>query len=1064
MSLKLSSPTSRVFTIPSGAPFLKTLVQAIFDRKIFPEWPDFSNPFSVSDATIYLPTRRAAKVLSELIVTLNGNGTLLLPRILPLGGLDEAEDRLTVERSIQIMADSADLLPEIDPVHRRLILTKFVLDWAKNIDKAVRQGTDDHPLPQNLAQGIANELKGFSVAKSLCDGLQLADALGHLIDTLVIYGKTWSDVHALMPQDLTDEYWRISKDFLSIAADAWPKFCTISGVMDAGERHHRLILNEAERLKREQPLAPIIAAGSTGSMPSTARLLAEISTLPMGSIVLSGLDQTLDESSWQMIMDAKGRLRHPTHPQAQLARLLHEIGINRTDVVQLSDSSPEIAARAKFLSEVMRPHESTGLWYSRSERISDDAVTSALGNVSVVEAENESTEALAIAVMLRGALETPNKTAALITPDRAIAERVAHELKRWGLFIEDSAGVPLKRTSAGSLATLIMKAVALKFSPAILLALINHPHLTLGLDSETLVKGRKAIDVGVLRGPIRFEGLHGICEALERIAFQKRDRRLPQPQRRIDTDDLKAAKNILTRLIEIFKPMESEGELNLSDIVSSHAKIIRLVAALPDEPDAFDRLEGADAVGELFDSIRSESSAKIGGTIDDYLGFFEQLIASISVVGQSKPHPRIKIWGLLEARLLSADLVVLAGLDETVWPPETRTDPFINRPWREELGLPAPERRIGQTAHDFMTAMGSKEVVITRAIKRSGAPTVMSRFLQRMRAVAGESLFSPVVARGNEILSMALSLDQAVRVPLLGQPLPAPNPKLLPTRLSVTEIETLRRDPYSIYAKHVLKLDFLDPIGKVVGASERGTMFHEVFARFATEWPNEQPNEALEYLYKIAREVFAPVADGPEFKAFWWPTFQSTADWFVGWDRNRREHLAYPLAVERLGALTFQLPGGGEFTLSGQADRIELLANENFSIIDYKTGKIPSVLQVKAGFSPQLTLEAAMLKRGAFAGLSGIRTEALLYVKLGGKSGGDEKAIRDAKNSFDLDELAEKHFVELVSLLDQHWNAGRPFSSRPHPQFLKDFAQYDHLARVREWSLTGGNIDEGSSE
>jgi ATP-dependent helicase/nuclease subunit B len=1064
MSPEMSDRLPRVFTIPSGVPFLKTLVQAIFEQKIFPRWPVPTDPFSTAEATIYVPTRRAAKVLGEIFVTFNGSGTLLLPRILPLGGLDEAEDRLVVERSVNIIEDSADLLPEIDPVQRRLVLTKFVLEWAKRIDFAIREGTDDHPFPQKLMHGIAGELEGFTVAKSLRDGLQFADALGHLIDTLVIYGKTWADVHALLPQDLSDEYWRISKDFLSIAAEAWPKFCSLKGVMDAGERRHLMIVNEADRLKREQPMAPIIAAGSTGSMPSTATLLSAISTLPQGSVILSGLDQALDDTSWHLMIDADGKISHPTHPQAQLARLIHEIGISRSDVVPLGASRPEMAMRAAYLTEVMRPHETTGLWHSRSERISDEAVAQSLAHVSVIEAEHESTEALAIAVSLRKALEIPGKTAALITPDRTIAERVTQELKRWGIFVDDSAGVPLRRTQAGSLAAMVVDAVAFQFSPTVTLALINHPHVTLGLDQDTLTRGRTAIDVGVLRKPINFEGLYGLSDALERAVLRQEDRRLARPQKRLGPQDWMAAKAILSRLIEIFDVVEGEREKPLNDIVALHATICRLVSALPDDPDAFDRLEGAEAVSELLDSIRLDSQAGVAGTIVEYLGFFEQLIVGISVLGQIKSHPRIKIWGLLEARLMSSDLVVLAGLDETVWPPETRADPFLNRPWRDELGLPAPERRIGQTAHDFLIAMGTDEVILTRAIKRGGAPTVASRFLQRMKAVAGEVLFAPVLERGNEILSMARGLDQAGKVTSIKQPLPVPSPHFLPRRLSVTEIETLRRDPYSIYAKHVLKLDVLDPVGTVVGASERGTLFHDVFARFSIEWPTDQPIGSLGHLLRIGRDVFKPIANLPEFKLFWWPGFEEAARWFVGWDKSRRERLGYPLAVERLGALTFELPGGGEFTLSGQADRIELLNDQNFTIVDYKTGKIPSVLQVKAGFSPQLTLEAAMLKRGAFAGLSGLRTDALLYVKLGGKSGGEEKPVRDSKNSFDFDELADKHFAELVSLLDQHWNEGRPFSSRPHPQFLKDFAHYDHLARVREWSLTGGNIEDGSVE
>ena len=496
----------------------------------------------------------------------------------------------------------------------------------------------------------------------------------------------------------------------------------------------------------------------------------------------------------------------------------------------------------------------------------------------------------------------------------------------------------------------------------------------------------------------------------------------------------------------------------------THELVVRQVAALPNSPDAFDDLEGSEEIAALFDASIPHRDFELGGGLPAYPGFFKQLMAGVTVSRFDKSHPRIKIWGLLEARLMPADLVILAGLDESIWPPEMRTDPFLNRPWREELDLPAPERRIGQTAHDFVDAMGADEVIISRSIKRSGSPTVPSRFLQRIRAVAGEALFSSLLKRGADLIGHARELDKSKIVEPLRQPRPVPNSALLPRRLSITEIETLRRDPYSIYAKHVLKLDPLDPIGKTIGASELGTMFHEAFARFAENWPVIQPEDPLEKLLLIGSDAFISVADQLEFQVFWWPRFQEAARWFVGWDAKRRINICMPLAVERHGALTIALPRGGALILNGQADRIEIQAENSFSIIDFKTGKVPTVSQVKTGFSPQLTIEAAMLKRGAFQGFSGKRTNELLYVKLGGKQGGEERPIREARQPFDPDELADKHYSELVQLIDEHWNGGRPFLSRPYPEFLKDYARYDHLARVREWSLTGGSAEEGGEE
>ena len=1054
----------RVFTISIGVPFLDTLARSIKNRDIVPDWPDSKNPFSLSDATIFLPTRRAARVLTDIFASDGVLRTQLLPKILPLGGNDGVEDRLLIERGIELIADTSYLLPEINAVQRRLTLTKMVLIWARRIETTLSEGGAHPLLSEKIGEGIISDPGGFVVAKSARDGLQLADALGDLIDTLVMYGKTWEDLHRLLPLDLADEYWRISKDFLEIAAKNWPEYCSANGVMDAAERRHMIIMTEAERLKHNRPEIPIIIAGSTGSMPATAALISSVSRLPNGAVVLPGLDKSMDPKSWQLLIGKKGEMKHPSHPQAQLARLIHTIGMQRNDVVELGETDSSMRARQVFLSEAMLPPDSTDLWRTRSLRLSDQDLSFALQDIAVIEAEQEREEALAIAVALRGALEMPGKTAALITPDRALAERVGGELRRWDITVDDSGGIPLSRSDAGVLSRLVALAAADNFSPVAMLALLNGPGAALGLNREVFEKGKAAIDIGVLRAPFRHNGLASIRESLVRAMLTEQKRRAPLPEKCLIAEDWSAAKAVITKLELIFDTLNSDRDWDLLDLLAELETKIRQVAAKPDNPEAFDELEGAEAANDLLNAAKQSGRLKIQGSLKELPSFFEQLMAGITVSRSGRFHSRIKLWGLLEARLMPVDLVILGGLDETVWPPETQTDPFLNRPWREELDLPAPEQRIGQTAHDLVELMGAREVIITRAIKRSGSPTVASRFLQRISAVAGEVLFEPVLNRGKAILELGRKLDEVKPAPLLLPPSPQPARDLLPNKLSVTEIETLRRDPYSIYAKHVLRLDPLDKLGVQIGARELGSAFHAAVAQFVQAWPIEQPRDAVVKLLAIGQDVFTPISDQPLFNAFWWPKFCQAAEWFVAWDMKRREMLVAPISVEKHGALTFELPGGGMFTLTGQADRIEMHTGGGFSVIDFKTGRVPSARQVKTGFSPQLTLEAAMLKRNAFQGLVGGRNDSLMYAKLGGAGGGGEQLIFDHKKPLASDELVERHFVEFIELIDVFWNGARPFLSRPYPEFLKDHAKYDHLARVREWSLTGGGSEGDGGE
>ena len=1052
----------RFFTIAPGLPFLDTLAAALLAGRIIPGWPDPKDPLALSEATIFVPTRRAARALSERIAARSGGGAVLLPRILPLGGIDEAENRLLFEMGSGGFGGEPGLPPEIDPVRRRLVLARLVTAWSARIDATL--ASDAEALfDGRLQEGLRSDANGFVVAASPRDALQLADALGQLIDTLAIHDKTWKDLHDLVPEALADAYWSISKDFLTIAAEAWPAYCADHGVMDAARRRHRLILGEAERLRRAPPKGPVIAAGSTGSMPATAKLIAAIAQLERGAVILPGLDRVLDPAAFGLLLDGRGALIHPTHPQGQMARLLHEAGIGRDAVQSLGTEEPALAARTAFLSEAMVPTEATDRWKTRAERLDEPQLAAALAGVALAEAAHEREEALAIALALREALETPGRTAALITPDRPLAERVAQELQRWGIAVEDSAGRALARSEAGTLAGLVAGVAADDFAPWSLLALLAHPLACFGLDDEVRARGRRALDLGVMRAPLPGPGLEGLRATLE-AAMGKDDRRRPAPMKRLDAADWAAALRLIDRIATVFAPFMAASRDDLLALARRHEAVIRAVAATPDDPDAFDAVEGAEAISDLFAAALPHEDRRIEGRFADYPGFFDSLMAGKTLSRRGDTHRRIRIWGLLEARLLTVDLAVLGGLDETVWPPDTRTDPFLNRPWRNALTLPAPERRIGQTAHDLVGAMGAREVLLTRSAKRGGTPTVPSRFLQRMKALAGEAALRPVIARGERFLDLARRIDASPAPRPVAQPRPVATREQLPVSLSVTEIETLRRDPYSIYAKHVLCLDPLDPVGRVIGASDLGSIIHTALERFGEACPTGMPPDALEKLLTFGREAYRPVKDHPEYAAFWWPAFERIAHWFVGWERTWRAAAPARIALERSGKLAFDLPGGGSFTLRGKADRIEIRPDGTIIVIDYKTGSPPSAKQVKVGFSPQLTLEAAMVKGGGFEGLSGARVGALVYLKLGGKDGGEEKPVRDSRAPFDVDALADAHLAALIELIDSHWNGGRPFASQPIPEFMNRYGRYDHLARVREWSLTGDGTGEGGEE
>lgn len=1054
----MSAGRPRLFTIPSGVPFLPAFADALLAGRIVPGWPDLADPLSLADGAILLPTRRAARALAALLAEkASPDGRpVLLPRIVPLGDVDEAEEERILDGeglAGELGLGPAPVLPpDTQEGVRRLALARLVLAWARQVDRAMLR----------LEEGEA-----LLVPAGPADALALAGDLGRLIDTLAIHGRTVADLHRLVPDDFS-RYWAISRDFLLIAAEAWPAWCAEHGTMDAALRRHRLLTAEAERLARERPDRPIIAAGSTGSMPATAALLRAIGGLPRGAVVLPGLDLGLDDGSWRVLGGDGPRQDDPGHPQSLLARLLRAFGVSRLAVDSIGEGSAAAKAREAFLSEALRPAETTELWAGRRDRLADVALAAALAGITVVEATDDREEALAIAVALRGALEEPGVTAALVTPDRTLAERVCAELRRWDITVDDSAGRPLGRSGPGALARLVAAAAAADGEAGALLALLGHPLCRLGLPRAIRERGRAALEIGLLRGPALPPGLAALRPALER-ARQARSDHASLPRRRLAARDWEAADEVIAALERAFAPFNRAAVAASADLLALlplHEAVLAGVTepalgeeALPAEGDAEDQLAA------VFDDARTAADIRIEGTLAEYPAFFAGLLAGRVTRRPVDGHRRLRIWGPLESRLLHSDLVVLGGLDEKTWPPETRGDAFLNRPMRDQLGLPALERRIGQTAHDFAQALGAPRAIVTRAQKRSGDPTVPSRFLQRMRTVAGEANWAPVLSRGQELLSLARQLDRPARVQPVRRPEPRPPAALQPLGLSVTEIETLVRDPYAIYARHVLRLEPLDEVAAPPGAALRGTLFHRVLGEFAKSWPEGLPPDPGAELLAIGRRLFdeAPeLADRPDIRAFWWRRFERIVTYLVDWERGRRAP-GVRIWPEISGTLAIPVGDGSVFTLSGRADRIERRPCGALAIVDFKTGAMPGLKEVQVGFSPQLTLEAAMARAGAFPGVPGHGpTESLLYVQLaGGTHAGRERAIVPGDRAPDLDGLAALHLQKLADLLVALRSGERAFLSRLAPKFTRRHAPYDHLARVREWSLVGPDADAG---
>jgi ATP-dependent helicase/nuclease subunit B len=859
---------------------------------------------------------------------------------------------------------------------------------------------------------------------------------------------------------------------------------TERGMIETAVRRDALIKAEAARLYRSP--GPVIAAGSTGSIPATAELVAAVAKLPHGAVVLPGLDTDLDDYSWGLIAATRS-LPSPAsgggsgwgaavpvagHPQFAMQGLLTRLGLGRDAVVGLAE--PVDGGREQLASEAFRPAAATDLWRARTGESGFVAhAEAALEGLSCIEAANAEEEALAIAIALREVLAETHKTAALITPDRALARRVVAALARWDVAVDDSGGDQLSDTPAGLFARLAAQATISGLAPVGLLTLLKHPLTRLAAPDGALRQAIAALERAVLRGPRPRPGSVGLTRALSNLRAElaklrrkeRSDLHWSDPRVALREDELAGAADLIVRLAAALAPLESlpRGPHSFGAIAARHREII---TALSDDgagtPAAFAGPDG-NVLDQVFDDIAAGlPAADLAVLLADYPDLFGAAISDQVVRRPGLPGVRVRILGPLEARLTASDRLVLGGLNEGTWPPETRSDAWLSRPMRLELGLDLPERRIGLSAHDFAQMLGAREVILTRSAKLAGAPTVASRFVQRLAAVAGPR-WQTALRHGEKYLAWARALDRPGVAPRpVSRPAPKPPIAARPTRLSVTEIEHWLRDPYTIYAKHILRLFPLDPIDMPPGAADRGTVIHGAIGDFTQEYAKGLPDDALGELRALGRKHFAWLEEFPEARAFWWPRFERIARWFADWETKRRAHVE-AIQAEIRGEIAIPL-GDRSFHLSARADRIERLVGGDYAILDYKTGQVPTGRQVAAGLSPQLTLEGAILRAGQFADVpAGASIAALVYVSLrGGDPGGEEKSLEFKDSTPDAE--ADRALQKLAEVARRFEDPATPYRSRERPMFRgRAYGDYDHLARVKEWSLSGGAGDDAEA-
>ncbi len=943
----------RVATIPLHADFAGTLA-----RRLLAVTPD---PLALARTLLLLPNRRAARALTAAFVAASGGRGLLLPRMIAVSDLEDADAAL---------GDGLDdaIPPAIAGTERRFRLAGILVN------------------------------AGQRPAAALHDAAGLARAL----DTLHVEGRTAADLAVIDTSGLA-HHWAKTVARLEVLLRAWPELLDARGLIDPARRRVLLAQAAAARWAQDGSETPVIAAGIANAPPFVAALLRAVARLERGQVVLPGLDLAMGEEAWGAIDPSDASLA--AHPQAALKLLLDRIGVARAEVDCWDDSPAPHGARVAAAARALDPAAFTPAWEAGGG--------AALADVALIEAANPTEEAQAIALAMRGALEVPGRTSALVTPDRGLAARVRAHLARWGVDVDDSAGEPLGQTPPGVFLRLLADAAAGGFGVVPVLALLKHPFAG-AADRLAHLDAVRALDLELREPPPPAPGLASVG-------------------RRVRVDDGAWWAGITAALAPL------GGERPLPEHIA--ALTAAATALGGDRP-----WTGPDgrALSEAIDLLGEQGLHLPPMAMDEAAAILAAMLGEVPVRAVWGGHPRLAILGLLEARLQRADLTILGGLNEGVWPAAPAPDPWLPPLARGQLGLPPLEARIGLAAHDFLAALGGPEVLLTRARRDATAPTSPSRFLLRLQAL------HPLRA-ADDLLAWARGLDAAEGPPRPAtRPQPAPRADLRPRAIRVTQVDTLNADPFAYYASALLRLRRLDAPAADLSAAARGTFLHRVLERWAHAHPDEPGR-----LPAFADAMFVrEYRDAPRLLALWRPRLVRAAGWAAELLAERQAAGWRVLAAEVKGEMA--LPGG--VTLTGKFDRIDVGEGGALAIVDYKSGQPPSNPQLRGGYATQLGLLATMAEAGVFEGVNAGTVTELAYWRLGGgarEPGKPKNAFipkdKDRPWAQDGDAgMIAFCWAQLDRAIDTYLLADAPFMAKLHPEFAtgKDF---DQLARVDEW-------------
>ena len=877
---------------------------------------------------------------------------------------------------------------------------------------------DDYESLFDFAKLIYSKPADYGLAETTyAQAFSLAKDLSSLIDISYNEDISFEKLEEIVPSEYS-AHWQQTLKFLKIITTTWPKILKENNMMAAGLHKNNIISLAADLWRKQNTDQTIVLAGVTVNYKSIRKLTETIMNLKNGAVYLYGLDKNMDDEDWEEVKEE--------HPQFELKKLLEDLKINRENVKDCADSLNK--EREKFVSEFMLPAKSTLKWRNLK---TGDYASEALKKLSFIECTDERQEALRIALIMREVLNTEEKTVALVTSDRNLARRTASELARWNIKIDDSAGIPLHLSPIGVFLRLILNVPENNFSDASMLALAKNPFVKLS------------------RAPL------ALLEEVRKWELKERKPVFSAEQKEIPEELLlwkKELKELLRPLFELYEV----PSVPFSVMLKTHLEIAEQLC--DDGTNSGDKnlwkAEDGKKAADLFSKLLQYADEIKSIKPQEYAAVLTTLLSSQNVRSTYGTHPRLKILGPIEARFNQFDTVIIGGINEGIWPETPSADPWLSRPMKETLGMTLPEKSIGISAFDFCQLMCASNVYLTRANRANSSPTNKSRWLLRMETVLKSCNIEPEGLKNDEysFLSKIIDMPNVFEKPV--PPAPCPPIEARPRKLSATTVEKLMRDPYEVYANHILKLKPLKDLDQELSFSDYGNIIHKILERFCNKYPSALPQNSYEEILKIGMEEFSKNEIAEEIRAFWWPSFEKTAVWFLDVEKEYRSEIK-KVNSEVEGEIVLKAPKG-DFVITARADRLDIKKDGTVNIIDYKTGQIKSKTEVMSGYAPQLPIGGLIASKGGFfkikdgqkENIAAADVSSLVYYKICDTVASYD--VEDTDNSLNLIEKTEDNLEALIRAFDSE---DQPYMARPNPKQLPQYSDYEHLARVKEWTV-----------